>query len=259
MYKQVRLRKIIEEINKISSLTRVGLYGGEFFESQLIGVEKEWKDLIKSINKNKFIESLQIYATLINHQYFLFETLDLIKKPFLVCTSYDEVGRFHTPKHKQQWLNNVNNLHNKNIGLFCTTIPTKEFIISKTSLPDWLGFNLNGPVISVNWWKSLVEEGRQLDYHNLITKSYKFNLPTREEFLQWCLKNKSKLSCFTNFKATHSDIIYEFDEMNNLTIQTNDRFKIGHNVDTCGHPYTDKFYADSDKCAACDALEILNG
>ena len=262
--KKIRLNKILSMMKEFDTPTRFGLFGGEFFEGQLIGVEDEWFKIIDEINNNPNIESFQVYATLINTQYLLDETISRLKKPFLICTSYDEVGRFHTEDKKLNWFKNIYDLHEKKISLFCTTIPTKEFITSNSInlLPEWLGFNFNGPSISCEWFKGLVEQGRQLEYNELINKSHKFNLPTRDEFITWCIKHKDRLSCFLDFHATHSDTIYEFNEDDNsLVVQTSNKFRftVGINIRDCGHPYTDAFYSDSDQCAACDAQMIVDG
>lgn len=253
--KKIRIQKVIDDINSRNDITTIGFLGGEFFEGQLENIEKEWYNLLETINNKDSIEKIYLYATLINKQYLFYETLQKLKKPYLICTSYDTKGRFHTQEKKANWLKNINNLHNNNIDVFCTIIPTQDFIVEDYCLPDWLNINLNTPLVSVEWYK---RDDNRYDYHNaLLRDNITINLPKRQDFLKWCIKNKNKLTHFMNFTGTHSQTIYEFDKNNNMIYQFTDRDKIGYALDLCGHPYAAKFYADSDRCVMCDLKEIL--
>lgn len=233
-------------INKLLKLEedKIGLIGGEFFEGQLRGVEKEWFNMIRNIRCDK----LFITANLINQQYLLEETL-LARPDILFCTSYDTVGRFKNEIQKINWLNRVNSLPN----VFCTIIPTQDMIEDPFIDKIKCGINLCEPYLGIEWYKQI----DKAHYHeNLIRDNELFNLPKRKDLLAWISKHKNVLNLMKNYEATHFDTILGFDEHNNFCYESYNRFKDNNFIAECGHPYFSRCYADSDKCLCCDLEEI---
>lgn len=250
--KKLRLQKITKFVNEASAKI-FGLIGGDFFEGQLHGCENEWLELMNAFTNKGVL--LYISANLINKQYFLEETLDALKDcPFMICTSYDEVGRFHTNEKKQAWFKRIEELHNKAIDVSCTCIPTQEFIESSVQFPDWLTINLCDPQISIQW---LFTADKQ-NYHDCFIKANNyFNLPERRSTIAWFKKHPQIVTNYSNYTDNHSNIVYHFNENDELVPELEDRFSTDLIINPkCGHPYYAKCYADSDRCMMCDALII---
>ena len=237
--KKVRINKLLElEEDKI------GLIGGEFFEGQLRGVEKEWLNMIRNLCCDK----LFITANLINRQYLLEETVRA-RPDILLCTSYDTVGRFKNDIQKMMWLDRVNSLPN----VFCTIIPTQDMIEDLFINNIKCGINLCEPHLGIEWYKQI----DKAHYHeNLIRDNELFNLPRRKDLLKWIAKHKNILALMKNYEYTHFDNILGFDENNNFCYEAYNRFKDKKYMAECGHQYFSRCYADSERCLACDLEEL---
>lgn len=237
--KKARINKLLE-LNE----DKIGLIGGEFFEGQLRGCEKEWLEMIEKIRCNV----LYITANLILQPYLLKETLE-IRPDILICTSYDTTGRFKNIQQKEEWLNRVNNLPN----VFCTIIPTQDIISDPFINRIKCNINLCEPHLGVDWYNLVNKE----HYHeNLIKENTIFNLPKRKDLLGWISKKPQILSLMKNYKATHFNTILSFDKDNNYIPEVSNRFNDTNFVAECGHQYFSRCYADSDKCLICDLEEL---
>ena len=250
--KKERIAKTSKLIND-QKLSQIGLLGGEFFEGQLKGCEKEWLDLLSVLLKT----GAQIYITanLIHKQYFLEETLKKLNGRVLICTSYDEVGRFHTDSAKTNWLNNINELHDQGVNIFCTCIPTQEFLDADFILPEWLGINLCDPHLGVDWYITVDKS----HYHeHLLVENTLFNLPSRKTAIKWMRKHPQITRQYASYEQTHSDTIFAFDQQNCLYKEFNNRIMSGeYSNPKCGHPFFCQCYSDSEKCMMCDAKRVL--
>lgn len=233
-------------INKLLDLNedKIGIIGGEFFEGQLKGVEKEWLNMIKNLR----CDSLFITANLINEQYLLEETIK--ERPnILICTSYDTVGRFKSEAQKLKWLERVNSLTN----VFCTIIPTQDIINDTFIDKIKCGINLCEPHLGIEWYINTDKK----NYHkNLINNNEVFNLPRRKDLLTWISKHPDILLKCKNYQITHFNTILKFDKNNNFAIEMYNRFEDKNFIAECGHPYFSRCYCDSDKCFKCDLEEL---
>ena len=116
----------------------VGFIGGEFFQGQLNTpeIKSKFMELIKVANdllNNHIVKDLWLNASLlIGNQKDLYEAIDLIddKTKLWILTSYDSIGRFHTPKMLETWQYHMKNIHNlyPEIKLNTTSILTGDFI-----------------------------------------------------------------------------------------------------------------------------------
>ena len=236
----------IKRLEKITSIknTKIGIIGGEFFEGQLKGIEKEWLAAISKIE----CDELFITANLINEQYLLKETLK-IRPDVIICTSYDTIGRFKNDYQKEIWLDRVNSIKN----IFCTIIPTQDMVTDKFIDRIKCRINLCEPHLGLEWLKNVDKK----EYHkHLIEENRIFNLPKRNDLLRWIIKHPDTIDLMKNYKYNHSKMIISFDNGNNFTYEYYNRFKDDNFISNCGHPYFSRCYADSEKCLMCDIEEI---
>ena len=250
--KKLRLNRAAELVKTLKS-KQIGIMGGEFFEGQLKGCEEEWEELLKTLLQTE--AKVFITANLIHEQHFLHETIDLLKERLLVCTSYDEVGRFHTQEVKNNWFQNIDKLHEKGVNLICTCIQTQDFLESKNELPEWLDVNLCDPHLGVEWYIAV----DKANYHDhLIAENKLFNLPRRSTAIKWMRSHPDVTARYAAYNATHSDTIYGFNENDCLTTELEERLTDDNCVNPeCGHPFFCQCYADSNKCMMCDATQIM--
>lgn len=233
-------------LNKIAKIKddKIGLIGGEFFEGQLKGCEEEWLSMITTLQCN----SLFITANLIKEPYLLEETIES-RPDILICTSYDTVGRFKFDIQKEMWLKRVKRLKN----VFCTIIPTQEIINDPFIDRIPCGINLCEPHLGIKWYASV----DKTNYHEELIKQNKiFNLPKRNDLLKWIYKHQSILKMMKNYKHTHFNDIYTFNDSNELIPEEINRFNDDNFVADCGHQYFSRCYADSDNCLMCDLEEM---
>lgn len=236
-------KKRIQSIQSTKADT-IGIIGGEFFEGQLKGCEKEWLQMIKDIS----CDHLMVTANLINGDYLLKETLD-VRPDILICTSYDTMGRFKSDKQRIEWLNRVNSLDN----VFCTVIPTEDLINDNFIDNIKCGIGICEPHLGIDWYKNIDKE----NYHaHLIKENRLFNLPNRKEFIDWIVKHQNIIDNSKNYFNNHFSTIITFDNNDNIVYEEQDRFNDSNNISECGHPYFSKCYNDSKMCMRCDIEEL---
>ena len=251
--KKLRLRRSAELVKTLRS-KQIGVMGGEFFEGQLKGCENEWLSLLQAMNQTN--AQIFITANLIHEQHFLNKTIDALGDRLLLCTSYDEAGRFHTQTAKKNWLKNVESLHTEGVHIICTCIQTQDFLESKTALPDWLDVNLCDPHLGVEWYIAV----DKANYHDhLIAENKLFNLPRRPTAIKWMRDHLRTTARYASYNSTHSDTIYGFGDDDCLSTEMEERLTDDKNINPlCGHPYFCQCYADSNKCMMCDAEQIIS-
>ena len=245
-------------LTKAAALSRdfrakqIGIIGGDFFEGQLKGCEEEWFELLEALLQTD--SEILISANLIHKQYLMQETIDKVVNRLLLCTSYDEVGRFHTQLARKNWLANIEKLHSQGVNIFCTCIQTQDFLEAETKLPQWLGVNLCDPHLGVDWYLNVDKN----DYHeHLINENKLFNLPKRRTAIKWMREHPEITKRYAEYNSTHSDTIYSFNNNDEIIKEVNERLTSTSSVNPeCGHPFFSMCYADSDKCMMCDAEQI---
>ena len=254
-HKKARLAKTQKHIENLLP-NRAGLIGGDFFEGQLRGCEKEWISLIESMSEKGI--NIFITANLIHSQYYLNETIEKQLRGgsgnLVLCTSYDEVGRFHTEADRKNWLNRIESLHESGVDVVCTCIPTQDFLESNFELPEWLNIDLCDPHVSREWFSKIDHE----KYNECLRRDNNcFNLPKRQTAVKWLRTHTKTTKKYANYSNFHSNTVYGFDENDQLFIEIDDRWTSDNfNNPKCGHPYASLCYADSDKCMMCDAVHI---
>lgn len=207
----------------VDSFNEIGFIGGEFFDNQLADepVRNNFKDIfkkvIKKINVGKvnkvYVTSSLIFkddSTMIDFFDFIRNTKTLDK--FLLCTSYDTVGRFHTEQNLGYWERNMETLHTRYPEMKLHT----EIIITQ----DFIEKVLDGKFDILEFKKRF---NTDIDYLEPNTGSFydgkvefdknvpKF-LPKRRDFIRFlnktCVKDKT-IELFKLFsKKIRSDLIY---------------------------------------------------
>ena len=94
------------------------------------------------------------------------------------------------------------------------------------------------------------------NYHDCFIKANNyFHLPERRPTIAWFKKHPQAAENYADYERKHSNIIYHFNENEQLVPELEDRFSADSVTNpACGHPYYSQCYADSDKCMMCDAI-----
>ena len=280
-YKIESLDKAYEKICDMSlypEYDTLAFIGGEFFQGQLNTPEVKDK-FMKLMDKtawlydNGYIKHVWIYATMtIGDQKDLYETIERFnkKEELWILTSYDTIGRFHTPKMEETWKYHMKNIHKlyPEIKLNTTTILTQDFI--NKYLND--EFSVTGFMEEFNTATFLkpccrIETlGSKEEINQKIPGFY----PTRDSFLQFLIKFRNQESeqmydklfninyradsLYRNFNdGEHMRLTTRHKDTYTETVQNNDG-----NDKKCGHSEGYSAYIDSDGCAVCDKEMIRN-
>lgn len=263
----------------------IGFIGGEFFQGQLNSpqIYNKFMDLMKLVNKklnDNSIKELWLNATMtIGDQKDLWDTLNLFDdySKIWILTSYDTIGRFHTPKMLETWENSVNKLHVNypTIKLNTTSIITGHFI--DMYLKD--EFNINEFKEKYNtslFLKTPVKPDHLSHLSKLeLNKILGDFFPTQSKFKQFLLKYKLKEgkeeydNLFSNeLKATEMRKNFNNNDLRNITfIRDKKTYKETLDCDSslkyintldCGHSGIYQSYVDTDGCSICDKILIGN-
>lgn len=271
------LRTAIEDIKnmKAGEHETLGFIGGDFFQGQLNTDEIrntffELMSLTNDVLNKGIIETVWINASLlIGEQKDFYKTLDLFDKKdrVWVLTSFDTMGRFHTPKMFNTWEGHLHKLYTDypDIRVNITSILTGDFI--EKFLNDQIDihkyYKLYGYTI---YFKNPV----QPYLGKLVPNSYFQNIlgnffPTRSNMLKFFTKyidlygeeEYDKLIS-TDLRADEVRKNYNSDDKRNLKFIRNrdtlEEFQEGieDEILPCGHNSIYRSYIDSDKCILCD-------
>lgn len=243
-----RLIKTVEWIHNTDLSDRFGLIGGELFCFD--NLDEEWKQVALAVNESR-IERLFLTSNLIGNTHNLVNFLSYVNKPVTVCTSYDTTGRFNNDYAIQEWRENVARIQ-KMAEICCTSIMTKEFLQDDVHLMDNIYFNLQEPIISPEWYYNDTSKNRT--YCESLRNAAPVHLMNRGDFLRWAVKHRDYIEHYHDYASTHSDELYEFiDEK--IVMKYHERMSM--NIAPCGHQYSARCYADSDKCVQCDVQMLL--
>lgn len=248
-----RKDRLIKTAEWIRSMTfnndKFGLIGGELFCFD--GLREEWGQVASAIN-NAYIERLYITSNLIGNTANIREFIRNIKIPVVVCTSYDSKGRFNDDNEKVSWRKNLARIQNTGAGVCCTSLMTQEFLKDTPCLPADIYCNLQEPIISCEWYYDDTLKNQM--YHKALCDNTSVNLMNRSDFLNWAVKHHDYIEHYHDYASTHSDELYEFvDEK--IVMKYHERMSM--NIAPCGHQYSARCYADSDKCIQCDVEMLL--
>ena len=263
----------------------IGFIGGEFFQGQLNTpqIYNKFMDLMKLVNKklnNNSIKELWLNATMtIGDQKDLWDTLDLFDdySKIWILTSYDTLGRFHTPKMLETWENSLNKLHTKypTIKLNTTSIITGNFI--DMYLKDEFNINEFKEKYNTSLFLKTPVKPDHLSHLSKVelNKILGDFFPTQSKFKQFLLKYKLKEgkeeydNLFSNdLKATEIRKNFNNNDLRNVTfIRDKKTYKETLDCDSslkyintldCGHSGIYQSYVDTDGCSICDKILIGN-
>ena len=284
---EMKLQSLETTYNELSTTDKiydvVGFIGGEFFQGQLNTPEiyEKFMNLMKLCNQkllDNTIKNIWINATMtIGDQQDLWDCLDIFeqKQKLWVLTSYDTLGRFHTPKMLETWKKSINHLHTfyKDIKLNTTTIITDHFI----------DLYLNGD-FDIQRFKQTYDTALFLKTPVKPDHLSKLNcaeinkilgpfFTTRKKFQQFLLKFKMKeghtefVNLFSNeLKAQEVRKNYNNNNLRNISfIRDKETYEekliCDENLKSigilpCGHSSIYQSYVDSDACCICDKMLI---
>lgn len=249
--------------------------GGEFFQGQLNTTEVK-QAFMKLMQKtvwllnNEYIKNVWIYATLtIGDQKDLYEILKLFeghKGTLWILTSYDTLGRFHTPKMFENWDYHMKNIHK----LYPDILFNTTTILSEDCIDKYLSGELS--------FKKMMEEYNTAFFfkqcgmgsytkEEFIQKLPHF-LPPRAKFLQFLRKFRQEESDLMwdklfNIKYRADTLYRNFNDANKQ-MALNKRVKNSKaeivesdnpndcEIAECGHLRSYRSYSDCDNCALCD-------
>ena len=303
----IKLRAIKDAYEKISDLSIysgehpvqvLSYLGGEFFQGQLNTPEIH-DEFMKLMDKtawlfnNNYIQGVWIYATMtIGDQKEMYETLDkfdMSSNGFWLLTSYDTIGRFHTPKMLETWQYHMNLIHTKypNIKFNTTTIITQD-LIEKYNNGEFSFSDFKRKYHTQTFYKQCILPEMKPELKERITK----NIPIEKrklacrQYLNGLMNNKffPKRQDMINFMISvyKNEDASIFDKIFNITYRCDDLYrnfndgkhmqhverqkntKLEEILDydsipilTCGHLSTYCCYSDSDACVMCDKIKIL--
>ena len=259
----------------------VGFIGGEFFQGQLNTpeIKSKFMELIKVANdllNNHLVKDLWLNASLlIGNQKDLYEAIDLIddKTKLWILTSYDSIGRFHTPKMLETWQYHMKNIHNlyPEIKLNTTSILTGDFI--EKYLNDNIDIKEFKATYHTNLFlKTTVKPGHlsHLSKQEINDKIGNF-FPTQERFQEFLFTfymregAEEYHNLFSNdLRADEVRKNYNIDTKRNIKF-IRDKQTLEETIDlidehidnlSCGHSTIYQCYVDSDDCCICNKQEI---
>lgn len=255
----------------------VGLIGGEFFQGQLETQELRdaFKNLIARLDKmveDGRLQQVWVTASLIAPDLSDFEYCmgDIKNKDkFLICTSYDAVGRFKTPQHQLKWVQNVRKLKEQGYITHIQVIITQSFINAalKTRLLESLKklgmVDFKTPTPHRESYFEAIQGIGEKSYHEIIEEKLhefpdNFFIKDRESFLRFLAHVKEvfgieKIAAFCS-NEVRSNEVHLLAKDRVLT----DRWEEGSIENApCGHPWDSYCYLYDDHCARCDAAALF--
>lgn len=293
--KMEALDKAIKFVKSAEDIDVFGLIGGEFFQGQITTLEMKWKFeeliyLIYSAMSSNRINHFWLNATLTDEsQHPLPKLLDTFlgeeNNIFLpnvmdrvwILTSYDTMGRFHTPKYLTNWKNNMRKLHetypdlNFNTTMIITGDFIQKYMKNEIDLQEFQ-YLYNTSIF-------LKTPVRPDDMTNLskdeINRRFKYEFfPRKKEFTQFLMKYKEKegdeafANLFSNeLKANVVHKNYNREDLRDITFTRGVDFKESLDCDksikeietsACGHSNIYKCFVDCDNCAVCTKEAIAN-
>lgn len=269
----------------------VGLIGGEFFQGQLIDIEKEWYELLDLLNNmlcTRQIKEVWITSSLLFNEYdfenllralarFGFNEL-LEDQRVILCTSYDTVGRFNGNINDQEetsaedkWLSNLKQLHEyfPRLTLHTQTILTQDTIDKLIENPDYFDFITEYSMIDFRYpsitradcpTATTIEDYRSIMMKRVNDFPEHFFIESRSKFLKFLNVFAKKYGLEKVKNLIHQPemrsrrlIIY----VDNTEIE--DRWNDERNVYlSCGHLVDGLCYVDTeDKCIYCDIEKFI--
>ena len=287
------IQKTINTLNNkflMKKYNAVGLIGGEFFQGQLTGIEKEWNSLIDLLNNllcTRQIKEVWITSSLLFDDY---ELNDMIRslnhfnfneltedQRIIMCTSYDTVGRFINDIAGDEinsaiyWFNNLKKLHETfpRMTLHTQTILTQDTIDKLIENPDYFDFITEYSMIDFRYpsitradcpTATTIEDYRSIMMKRVNDFPEHFFIENRNRFLKFLkvfadkygLEKVKNLIHQPEMRSRRLIIYVEGAEIE-------DRWNDTRNVYLpCGHLVDGLCYVDTDdKCIYCDIEKFI--
>lgn len=277
---EIKMKSLQNTIDKISDLSIYSEYdtlsylGGEFFQGQLRTPElrEKFMELMEKtawLKDNGYVKQVWLYATMtIGDQKDLYESLEKFhnKDGFWILTSYDTMGRFHTPKMEETWKYNMHKIHE--------LYPEIRFNITSILSGDLIEKYLDGRFSFQEMEKEyhcefFLKQCGLGAYPNAkaMNESIGNFFPTRDQFIKFLIKYRKEESPLMWDKLFNikyrADSLYRNFNTDGKQMILNTRFKDRKNeiecenpgdmmTSACGHLKVYQGYIDCDKCVICD-------
>lgn len=281
---ELKMKSLQTSIDEIKQMTKgehetLGFIGGEFFQGQLS--TKELKDkffeLFEVVNDtlNKGIVNnvwLNV-SLLIGNQEDFYKILDMIdrKDRVWVLTSYDTMGRFHTPKMFETWERHLKKIYEE--------YPEVSINITSILTGDLIEKYLNNEIDLYKYTKlynaSVYFKNPVQPYYSTYMSNEDFNkvlgnfFPKRKDMLKFFMKYLQDYGEYEYDRLISTDL--RADEVRkNYNNESERNIKFIRDRETlveyqenlpdellpCGHNDIYMSYSDSDKCILCDKQMI---
>ena len=287
------IQKTINTLNNkflMKKYNAVGLIGGEFFQGQLTGIEKEWNSLIDLLNNllcTRQIKEVWITSSLLFDDYELNDMIRSLNRfnfneltedqRIIMCTSYDTVGRFINDIAGDEinsaiyWFNNLKKLHETfpRMTLHTQTILTQDTIDKLIENPDYFDFITEYSMIDFRYpsitradcpTATTIEDYRSIMMKRVNDFPEHFFIENRNRFLKFLkvfadkygLEKVKNLIHQPEMRSRRLIIYVEGAEIE-------DRWNDTRNVYLpCGHLVDGLCYVDTDdKCIYCDIEKFI--
>lgn len=288
--KERKLQAIEQAYQKISDNQNYPHYdclafiGGEFFQGQLRDDEVRHSFFLlmrkaADLANRRIIKEVWISATLtIGNQADLFAVIDLFDDPSQVwiLTSWDSIGRFHSPKMEQTWRANMKRLKEvyPTIKLNTTIILTAHFI--SLYLADKFDIERFSQEYQTSFFFKQCGSGESFSHlaptpeNNLLVKQERNKqwgdfFPERKQFMEFLCKFRQKESLLNwtklfNIHYRADDLYRNFNDKSDMELTHRYKDTVGETNEMghlpCGHLMAYDAYVDQPGCVLCDKHKV---
>ena len=289
------IKNAIENIKKDIENNKIdgaAIIGGDFWQGEISDNEIRTEffkliDLCLANLKNGNLNEIWLSATLtIGDQKDLYRALDMYNemipdeekenKRLWICTSYDTIGRFHTPKMLETWEYHMRKIGNeypkvlKNTSLIITNDLVKKTLSGEFNFKNFekefgTQIYMKTPSHYFEDW----EEGKTK--FNEIVGDFFLERKTTMEFLQKLNESVPDVLNKIMNNNLRANILIGHNNEGDFDVMVRDQKDIHKNICTigaeednekaqimkCGHERQYKCYIDSDKCFMCDLQKIF--
>ena len=285
--KQAAIQAVLDilDTDKPEGFNAIGLIGGELFCGQLCHIDTKNKFMqlitkIKSFLEEDKMKEVWLTSNLLTGDMGpLFETLEILTnnlpryQRIMLCTSYDTMGRFHTPEAYEKWYNNLLWLRDKfprlciHIQTICTQAFVNEWLKDKSKFEEFIDKGL------LMDFKPPATNAVDFIYNNTGWETYRENLEkmAKTQSYKYLIESRDKFMRFWESVAeTFPDGIQKLRDFNSNKVKSEccysypwdewfeDRWVNDKENAPCGHCWDGYCYKDyPDKCAKCDVERLI--
>lgn len=228
----------------------LGLAGNELFSDD--SCYREWFCVAEAIRHEDKMSKVYVASSLLGDVDALLDFVYMVNnKEMAICTYYDTVGRFKDEAEYRKWVSNVREVQKAGYQVTVSVTFTDDFIHDDIGrIPDGTDIVLVPPYVSEAWLMEASTNAATPQEYNLSLRDIIKNLPKREDALKWYKEHPVLAADFASCDCIPAEIADRREEGFNCAPSA----EMKKTAD-CGHPYFAFCYADSDKCAMCDAGE----